>query len=120
MLDITAYAQCRFATGFHAKNERASAGWMLVFTYHIVIYIFEDVFNIVASTFMALFYRSVSCVGNSTTTECRMSCIRDYVAIERNPYACTSAPCKAWELGESTCYMCDQVKKSLKVFVSEI
>jgi hypothetical protein len=52
--------------------------------------------------------RSVSCTGNSTVTECKMSCIRDYVAIEKSPYVCTSSPCPAWDLGDSQCYMCDQ------------
>ena len=52
--------------------------------------------------------RSVSCVGNSTATECKMSCIRDYVAVEKSPYVCNKPPCAAWDLGESQCYMCDQ------------
>ena len=52
--------------------------------------------------------RSVSCTGNATVTECKMSCIRDYVAIEKSPYVCRNPPCPAWDLGDSQCYMCDQ------------
>ncbi len=30
--------------------------------------------------------RSVSCTGDSRGTECRLTCIRDYIAVESEPY----------------------------------
>ncbi len=52
--------------------------------------------------------RSVSCTGDSRRTQCNLSCIRDYVAVESDPYVCGRAPCSAWELGEAQCFICDQ------------
>lgn len=52
--------------------------------------------------------RSVSCTGDSQGTYCQLSCIRDYIAVERNPYSCTRPPCHAWSLGDAQCFMCDQ------------
>jgi len=52
--------------------------------------------------------RSVSCTGNSGSTDCKLSCIRDYIAVEETPYRCTKPPCRVWDLGNSKCFMCDK------------
>jgi len=52
--------------------------------------------------------RSVTCTGDSSSTQCKMSCIRDYIAVESSPYTCTKPPCRKWELQDSHCFMCDQ------------
>lgn len=52
--------------------------------------------------------RSVSCTGDSSGTECKLTCIRDYIAVESKPYKCDKSPCPAWSLGDAHCYMCDQ------------
>ena len=46
--------------------------------------------------------------GNSGSTDCKLSCIRDYIAVEENPYRCTKPPCRVWDLGSSKCFMCDK------------
>lgn len=56
----------------------------------------------------ALHVRSVSCTGDSSRTTCALSCIRDYVAVESDPYTCTRSPCPEWTLGDAQCYICDQ------------
>lgn len=52
--------------------------------------------------------RSVSCTGDAAKTECRLTCIRDYIAVESRPYSCTEQPCPEWSLGDAWCYMCDR------------
>jgi len=56
----------------------------------------------------ALHVRSVSCTGDSQSTKCSLSCIRDYVAVEADPYECRRPPCPAWTLGDAQCFICDQ------------
>ena len=46
--------------------------------------------------------------GDSSSTQCKMSCIRDYIAVESSPYTCTKPPCRKWELQDSHCFMCDK------------
>lgn len=52
--------------------------------------------------------RSVSCAGDSQETNCYLSCIRDYIAVESEPYRCRKPPCQAWTLGDAQCFICDQ------------
>ena len=52
--------------------------------------------------------RSVSCTGDSDQTTCQLTCIRDYIAVESQPYQCTQPPCPAWSLGDAQCFMCDK------------
>ena len=52
--------------------------------------------------------RSVSCNGDATQTNCVLSCIRDYVAVESDPYKCQRPPCPQWTLGDAQCFICDQ------------
>jgi hypothetical protein len=56
----------------------------------------------------ALHVRSVSCTGDSRKTNCVLSCIRDYVAVEADPYECSRPPCPSWTLGDAQCFICDQ------------
>ena len=57
--------------------------------------------------------RSVSCTGDSSGTTCYLSCIRDYIAVESEPYKCSRSPCPAWTLGDAQCFICDQSCASL-------
>jgi len=41
-------------------------------------------------------------------TKCSMHCIQDYVAVEKEKYACTNMPCRAWNTDEKACFFCDQ------------
>lgn len=41
--------------------------------------------------------RSVACRGDAARTDCQLTCIRDYVAVENSPYSCSQPPCPAWE-----------------------
>jgi len=52
--------------------------------------------------------RSVTCTGDSTHTQCELSCIRDYIAVEKSPYKCMKQPCDKWTLQDSHCFMCDK------------
>lgn len=52
--------------------------------------------------------RSVSCTGDSSGTSCELTCIRDYIAVESQPYSCSTPPCPAWSLGDAHCFMCDK------------
>lgn len=52
--------------------------------------------------------RSVTCTGDSSSTKCKMSCIRDYIAVESSPYECQKMPCERWTLQDSHCFMCDR------------
>lgn len=52
--------------------------------------------------------RSVSCKGDASGTRCDLSCIRDYIAVETEPYHCNRQPCAAWRLGDAKCFMCNQ------------
>ncbi len=52
--------------------------------------------------------RSVSCTSDSQGTSCKLTCIRDYIAVESAPYSCSAQPCPAWSLGDARCFMCDQ------------
>ena len=45
--------------------------------------------------------RSVSCTGNSLKTTCKLTCIRDFIAVETSPYECLRPPCAAWSLGDA-------------------
>lgn len=51
--------------------------------------------------------RSVSCVGDSNSTVCHLTCMAPYVAVEAAPYTCTSLPCQAWRISGGQCYICD-------------
>ena len=53
----------------------------------------------------ALHVRSVSCTGDSIKTGCSLSCIRDYVAVEADPYSCTRSPCPHWTLGNNDSFI---------------
>jgi len=52
--------------------------------------------------------RSVTCTGDSKSTQCQLSCIRDYIAVESSPYTCDRQPCRAWKLSDAQCFMCDK------------
>ena len=58
---------------------------------------------------ITLHARSVSCTGDSQSTQCQLSCIRDYIAVESSPYRCTKPPCRAWTLADAHCFMCDKM-----------
>ena len=49
----------------------------------------------------------VSCTGDHSSTQCKMSCWTNHVPVESSPYLCQKSPCPAWTIGQSGCYRCD-------------
>ena len=49
----------------------------------------------------------VSCTGDHSSTQCKMSCWTSHVPVESSPYLCQKSPCPAWTIGQSGCYRCD-------------
>ena len=58
--------------------------------------------------------RSVSCVGSPGSTQCRLHCMKNYVAVEETPYSCSSLPCPAWTPGGKKCYVCSDSCKQFE------
>ena len=58
--------------------------------------------------YSSVWFQIFSGTGNSGSTDCKLSCIRDYIAVEETPYRCTKPPCRVWDLGNSKCFMCDK------------
>ena len=55
-----------------------------------------------------LLFRSVTCTGDASKTECSLNCIQNFAAVEERRYRCDMMPCRAWTPEGKQCYICNK------------
>jgi len=88
--------KCRRREGAMADDENALE-WSHVPVCYPTVLVSKEFWS------RTLHARSVACTGDSFSTSCQLSCIKDFIAEENEPYRCLKKdmPCPAWSLGDA-------------------